>query len=213
MEHTNECIELGSWIGKGQTFGLIAKGCSAAQAECLRRIRDSEHHKILNLTWDEFCPQHLGCSRATADSLIRHLETLGVGYFRLAEVVRISPKTYRRIQSAIKGEQIDIGGEMIAISAENSSRIRHAILKMRSDLREATAESLPRTSPGITGLMNRLDACFDEMANMLPHCVARGEAATLSCLAENAIKRLKSIAHDLDQRQLPEPNEPSAQML
>jgi hypothetical protein len=53
---------------------MIGSGCSEAQAECLRHMREDGVHKLLGLTWEEFCPQHLQMSRACADGLIRQLE-------------------------------------------------------------------------------------------------------------------------------------------
>jgi hypothetical protein len=34
-------LEVGTWLGRHQAFGLIANKCSAADAACLRQIRDS----------------------------------------------------------------------------------------------------------------------------------------------------------------------------
>jgi hypothetical protein len=53
--------------------------------------------KALNLTWDEFCKQHAGASRAHADEIIRRLEAFGTAYFRISEIIRISPQSYRAI--------------------------------------------------------------------------------------------------------------------
>ena len=53
--------------------------------------------KALNLTWDEFCKQHAGASRAHADEIIRRLQEFGAAYFRLSEIIRISPQSYRAI--------------------------------------------------------------------------------------------------------------------
>jgi hypothetical protein len=63
--------------GPGSAGDNIANHCSAAQAECLTRIRKEGLYKALNLTWDEFCKQHAGASRAHADEIIRRLEEFG----------------------------------------------------------------------------------------------------------------------------------------
>ena len=54
-------------------------------------------YKALNLTWDEFCQQHAGASRAHIDEMIRQLKEFGAAYFRLSEIIRISPQSYRMI--------------------------------------------------------------------------------------------------------------------
>jgi hypothetical protein len=42
--------ELGKWIGRTEAFLLVANRCSAAQAECLRNLKESESYKMLGLT-------------------------------------------------------------------------------------------------------------------------------------------------------------------
>jgi len=39
---------------------------NAAQAEILKRIRDTGEYKTLNLTWEQFCVQEVGSDRAFA---------------------------------------------------------------------------------------------------------------------------------------------------
>ena len=53
-------LEAGTWIGRHQAFGLMASQYSAADAECLRQIRDNKHYRALGLTWEEFCSRHAG---------------------------------------------------------------------------------------------------------------------------------------------------------
>src|ERR1700680_4444839 len=90
-------LTLGTWLGRHQAFGIVANRCSAADAECLRTMRESEQYKKLGLTWDEFCKQHAGISRTYADRLIGCLTEFGADYFRFAEVMDISSQTYRLI--------------------------------------------------------------------------------------------------------------------
>ena len=78
-------------------MSFVANHCSAAQAECLTRIRKEGLHKAMNLTWDEFCKQHAGVSRAHADEIIHRLKEFGSAYFRISEIIRSSPQSYRAI--------------------------------------------------------------------------------------------------------------------
>src|SRR6202011_3591318 len=90
-------LSLGAWLGRHQAFGLIATRCSAADAECLKSIRDGGEYKELGLKWDEFCEKHAGISRVQANRQIHHLEEFGTTYFKMSEVMAISPETYRLI--------------------------------------------------------------------------------------------------------------------
>src|ERR1035437_8141311 len=99
-------FDLGALIGRGQAFGLVTSHCSAAQAECLAQIPDAGLYKALNLTWDEFCQQHAGASRAHVNEIIRQLKEFGAAYFRLSEIIRISPQSYRMIEGTVKDEAI-----------------------------------------------------------------------------------------------------------
>ena len=94
-EEVAQYVDLGTQIGRGQAFGMIANQSMAAQAACLRQIRDSEAYKTIDLTWDEFCETYALMSRKHADDLIHKLEDFGATYFRLSEIIRVSPETYR----------------------------------------------------------------------------------------------------------------------
>jgi hypothetical protein len=74
-------LTLGSWLGRHQAFGLIANRCTAADAECLKTMKDSGEYRKLGLTWEGFCKQHAGVSRVYADRLIGHLDEFGANYF------------------------------------------------------------------------------------------------------------------------------------
>ena len=63
-ETTNELVNAGAWIGRQQAFALIGTKCSAAQAQCLREIRESHAYEKLGVTWDEFCPRYAAISRS-----------------------------------------------------------------------------------------------------------------------------------------------------
>src|SRR5713226_6006338 len=100
MENQNApTLELGSWLGRSQAFGMVSNHCSAAQAKCLQEIRNSETYKSLGLTWDDFCPAYTGLSRKQIDAIVKNLDEFGATYFRLSEIVRISPDTYRQLAS------------------------------------------------------------------------------------------------------------------
>jgi DNA-binding MarR family transcriptional regulator len=134
-----DAVEVGVMIGQQHAFGLVAGRCSAASAEYLRRIRNEKKYRSLGLTWQEFCAKRLGISRPSADKIIRQLEELGPGYFALSQVTRIAPEEYRRIAASVSENALTHGGEVIAISAENTPRLAAAI----DDLRRAAEAAAP----------------------------------------------------------------------
>ena len=74
-----DVLEVGTWLGRRQAFALIAGRCSAADAQCLRELRESKKYKLMGLTWEECCKQRAGIARSTAESIIQK-----VGRARLA---------------------------------------------------------------------------------------------------------------------------------
>jgi hypothetical protein len=192
MDDPTTTLDLGAWIGRGQAFSFVANHCSAAQAECLARIRNDGLYKALNLTWDEFCKQHAGASRAHADEIIRRLEEFGAAYFRLSEIIRISPQSYRAMQAAVKGEAIEVGGESIPITPENAPRIRQAIGALRAELR-GTQAAQARYSLGIIQLQARLDACFADMSALSLRPLDVGERAAFQGLIRYTFNKIKRV--------------------
>jgi hypothetical protein len=185
-------FDLGAWIGRGQALSFVANHCSAAQAECLARIRKQGLYKALNLTWDEFCTQHAGVSRAHADEIIRRLKEFGAAYFRISEIIRISPQSYREMQDKVKGEIIEVGGESIPITPENAPRIRQAIAALRAEVRDTQAAQV-RYSLGISQLQARIDACFDDMSALSRRSLDVGERAGLQGLIRYTSNKLKRL--------------------
>ena len=72
-------LDLGTWMGRKQAFASLAGGCSAADAECLRQLRDQKKYRELGLSWAQFCKQRIGMTQPTADKIIRQLEEFAPG--------------------------------------------------------------------------------------------------------------------------------------
>src|SRR5438445_338324 len=73
---TNTVFEAGALTGRQQAFAMIASQCTYAQAVCLKEIHDTRAYETLGLTWEDFCSQHAGISRVTAETIIRRLDAL-----------------------------------------------------------------------------------------------------------------------------------------
>ena len=152
-EAAPELLSLGTWIGRRQAFGLIANRCTAADAECLKAMRDTGEYKKLGLTWEQFCKEHAGVSRVYADRLIRHLDEFGTNYFRLAELVQISSDTYRLIAGSVSGDGVAFDGEKIPLVRENRQKLLRAVEAMRAKPKRETARP-----PRAASVSRRLEA-------------------------------------------------------
>ncbi|HXB74943.1 MAG TPA: hypothetical protein VNY05_42320 [Candidatus Acidoferrales bacterium] len=135
-----DVLEIGTWLGRRQAFSLIAGRCSAADAKCLRELRESKKYKLLGLTWEECCKQRAGIGRSTADEIIQNLEEFGPNYFALAQLTGLSAKEYRRIRGAVSGHALLHAGEDIPIDVENAPRLVAAVEALR---REASHTPAP----------------------------------------------------------------------
>src|SRR5581483_11657043 len=143
MEQNQEWLDAGFWIGRQQAFALIASKCSAAQAQCLKQVRESKIHEKLGTTWHEFCPAHFGISRPTADRIIQQFDEFGAAYFKLASIARISAADYRELAPSIDAETIRIDGEHVPITQANASRIRAHVASLRSELKAEQIRTIP----------------------------------------------------------------------
>lgn len=137
-------LELGTWLGRRQAFSIVAGRCSAADAQCLRELRESKKYRKLGLTWEQCCKQRAGIGRSTADEIIRNLEEFGPDYFVIAQVTGISSKEYRRIHGSVSNHKLLHGGQEIPIAPENATRLAVAIEELR---RESAAVSEPAADP------------------------------------------------------------------
>ena len=134
-----DAYELGEWMGRKQAFSGLAGRCSAADAECLRKIRSRKQYRALKLTWKQFCEQRVGVSHVTADKIIGLLEEFGPAYFLLSQATRISEREYRQICSAVRGQNLLCAGEEIPIDADHAPKLNAAI----EQLRRESAAALP----------------------------------------------------------------------
>jgi len=125
--------DLGEMLGRRQAFGMISGRCSAADAECLRRMRDQKLYQSRATSWNGFCPKFLGMTSRHANRVIRNLEEFGPGYFELAQLTRITPEQFRAIAPAVRDQQIQGHGEAIALIPENAHKITAAVADLRRD--------------------------------------------------------------------------------
>ena len=204
-----EAVALGTWIGREQAFNALAHHCSAARAACLKQVRDTEAYKHLNLTWDQFCPEHAGISRMQADRLIRQLDEFGAPYFQLTDIVPVSPATYREIEPSIVDGAIEFRGEYIPIARENAGKIRFAVHTLRKEIDRAVEEGATRTSPSIITLQARFDVCFEDLNSLLNRTVDPLTKASLRGLLTYCSSKLARFSRRLPPADPPEPHAPA----
>ena len=194
----NDSIDLGAWIGRGQAFGVVANGCTAAQAECLRQISESGTYKQTGLSWDDFCHKYVGLSRPRVDALIKNLEEFGKTFFDLSNIVRISPEAYRRVATKIEGQSIKLGAELVPIVPENAARIRNAINHLRTAVREAEHEA-HADKANMNLLYMQLESCFQRMYDLAADpLLTKSDQASLEQILEHFQGQAERVEHALE---------------
>ena len=136
MPGEQQVLELGIMLGQRRAFGMIAGRCSAAQAECLRKVREQKSYLKFAPSWGEFCERYLKICKRTADRAIALLKKHGALYFETAALTGITPAEFERIEDAIQQDGIHVGSDVIALIPENAARAADAVARLQA---EATA--------------------------------------------------------------------------
>jgi hypothetical protein len=192
MQEPQELVNIGACIGRQQAFSLVRTGCTLAQAQCLKQIRESGAYEKLGLNWENFCDEQLGISRAYADLLIRQLDTYGPAYFRLSEVARVGPETFQQLAGKVTMDSIEVEGQTLALTPENGPRIRAAIQKLRNP--DSKRDKSARRAAQWQG---RLDRLIGEMDRKSREAVSEDRAATREMI-RRAMASLDQLARDLE---------------
>jgi len=137
-------LNVGSVLGQGLAFGMVAGRCSAAQAACLHRLRRTNQFQLVTPRWREFCSRHLGIDGRNADKIVRLWEEFGAAYFELAQLTPIPPGIYRALAPSIRDGALHLNGEVIEVIPENSRRLATAIAAFR---RAAPPRPTPQLAP------------------------------------------------------------------
>lgn len=182
-------LELGAWLGRSQAFRLIACHCSAVDAQCLRNIKDGGAYKSFSPSWGEFCDTYIGIHRTTADRIIEQLEEFGASYFKLSEIMRITPATYGHIASAVSEETIECGGQKIPINRDNAVRIKQAVEALRRAARP------PRDCPArIQAAVTRINNCVALLSSVARIPLNPEHRATVEELLRTGARKLTELA-------------------
>jgi len=167
--------ELGRWLGRRDAFAAIAGRCSAAEAESLRRVRDSKMYRNLGLTWEEFCRTRLGTSRQHIDRTLRLLDEFGPQYFHVAQLAHVSPDEYRAIAPHVGPEGVRTGGAVIALIPENSEQVSAAIAEL---IRREKRETPPAPPLQVEAVLKRLESAQEAVWSLTLDDVQRNRLYT-----------------------------------
>jgi len=146
-------VDLGRWMGRRDAFAMIAGGCSSADIESLRRIRDEKHYRAVARNWDEFCTVHLRVSRRKVERNIAYLEEFGPQYFLLKQITHITPNEYRAIAPHVSSEGLQTNNGVVALLPEKSADVAAAVAELLRENQKAPEEpSAPEpANPGAPG--------------------------------------------------------------
>ena len=205
MEPTSEFIDAAAWVGRQQAFAVIASKASAAQAQCLKQVKGDRLFEKLGITWEEFCLSHVGLSRQSADRLIQQYEEFGEAYFKLSELARISPQTFRQIADSVDDETITMNGEEIALVPENAPASAPGWMPSAPRPREARR----RTEPALMELRMRSDALLDEALRRVSPTMPTVLRDPLKNLAKEAARRWTCIATAIEKLDAPSADDES----
>jgi len=189
-------FKLGLMLGSRKAFASVAGRCSAADAECLRRIRDEKLYLRRAATWEEFCPNHLGLSRTHANRIIHHLEEFGPDYFEVAQLTRVTPEQYRVIAPAIRDSNIHVDGQAIALIPENSDRVAAAVAALRQAAPAAVATVSAEERMAI--LQRRFDQFVTDYRELAGASLSLEEKSEVRTMLSNALLTLHGV--ELQQR-------------
>jgi hypothetical protein len=145
-------FDLGQWLGRRQAFSLVAGRCSAADADCIRRIRNEKLYRSRASDWEEFCESELHMSRSNADRLIRLLDKFGPEYFHISQITRIPAEQYRAIAPSVANGRLTLDGEVIPLTTENSERIAAAVSTLRRAARAEAGRAAPSAQERLSAL-------------------------------------------------------------
>ena len=196
---TDGQLEIGTWVGRQQAFAIIANKCSAAQAECLKQIRDSAHYEKFDVSWDEFCDRYVGISRREANRIIEQYDEFGAAYFRLSSLARISPEAFREIAPAVTEECIEIDGESVPLIPENAKRIQ-AFLRAQRAAQKPPEEPPQPQAPTLRDIEVLVREALHHAFDLVKRPVSREDYERFQSLASYAMQGWHEIGQILDKR-------------
>ena len=186
-------VDAGLLTGREQAFAMIAAKCTYAQAVCLKQIHDTKAYEQFNLTWEDYCPKHVGISRVQAERIIHRLDEFGEAWFRLSALARISTDFFRQIQDRATADTIELDGEQIPLTPENTQKIRAGIRRLQDEVRRLNNHYRIPTRLVEHGLRVDESLKFIETRARLGRALPNDEAAGLRSLIRHTIDKCTEL--------------------
>ena len=188
-EPSSNDFDLGNLLGMRRAFGMMAGKASAADADCLRRIRDDKLYLGKAASWPDFCTKYLGASRASVNRFIHYLEEFGPNFFHLTQLTRVAPETYRTIAAQVKPEGLEFDGEIIPLTPQNADKVSAAVAELR---RRAQPQIEPETAQ--EDPYRELERRLNDVLARIDALPARIAAANELSLSAQMARLRKSVA-------------------
>ena len=134
-------LTLGQWMGRRESFGLMAGRCSAADIEILRKIRDEKLYEALNCNWNEFCIRHLQVARRTVNREIAYLREYGPAFFTIRQLTHITAADYKQIAPHVTADGVHLEGAVVPLDPQHSQPLAAAIGKLLEKAEDLQPES------------------------------------------------------------------------
>jgi hypothetical protein len=188
-------LALDEILGSGRAFSAAAGRCSAADAECLRRLRDEKLFARRGIAWEGFCPKYLGLSGRDANRIIRNLKEFGPAYFDLAQLMRMTPLRYRKIAPAVRDRSIHAHGEAIPLVPGNAKEVLAAVAEVRRAL--SAPPRLERDR--LTAVNRRCDQILKDLRLLIAAKPRGADKVMLRSSIQETIVVLRALDLDLGQ--------------
>jgi hypothetical protein len=159
--------DLERWFGRREAFAIVAGRCSAAQAESMRRVRDSKVYREKGWTWEECCVKGFGSSRRNVERTLRLLDEFGPAYFHVAQMTHVTADEYRAIAPHISQNGVRFEGEVVALLPENSEQVSAAVAGLLHRERPVKAAA-PLSFDGVVKRCEALMESVEQLGELEP---------------------------------------------
>ncbi|HEY1336666.1 MAG TPA: hypothetical protein VGF59_04115 [Bryobacteraceae bacterium] len=165
-ELLSNTAEVSRWLGRRDSYGMIAALSSAAEVESLRRMRDEKLYRGLAPSWDVFCSKNLHASRRNIDRVIGYLKEFGPQYFHVTQMTKMTADQYRSIAAEVGPDGVRIDGGVIPLLPEHTEEVAAAVSDLlrrkeprtaREAKKKATATAILKHCEAADKLMNDID--------------------------------------------------------
>ena len=198
-EATRPVLEVGMALGEVNALGAILAVLLSGPGSPYLGIARSQLPRNEPVSAWSSSTRYFKISRSEADKIIDTYRKYGAPYFELAQLARISPKTYGLIQTSIVNGKLHYDGEILDLQPANAAKVGAAIKDLRRDYKNSPRSTEPHDEIG--KLSRRCDALVRDFET---HLETRGTpnwhraAKTLQRVTILLIRATASYGIDLE---------------